>query len=314
MSNDLNIYGNQQVQPQQKSTTTEMMTSRQAQEVQAAMVIAKKFPRDQIEAFNNLMTACQRISLAKTATYTFPRGNKQVSGPSIRLAEAIAQTWGNLDFGTIELERKDGESQVMTYAWDLETNTRQTKVFSTRHWRDTKNGGYKLTDERDIYEAVANNGARRLRACILGVIPGDVVEAAVEQCKLTIEGSYDKPLVDRVRDMVKAFEDKYSVTLEMIEKYIGYKSSAFSEDNFENLRGVYAALRDGMAKRESYFDVPKVAPESDIPDTFNRENKNPAPKKAPKAKPNNAKAKGEPEQQTLDSDLLGTAFDQNIKG
>lgn len=33
-----------------RSSQTEMMISRQAQEVQAAMVIAKKFPRDEYEA------------------------------------------------------------------------------------------------------------------------------------------------------------------------------------------------------------------------------------------------------------------------
>ena len=43
-----NIYGEQSQGI--KSTTTEMMVSRQAQEVQAAMVIAKKFPRDEVEA------------------------------------------------------------------------------------------------------------------------------------------------------------------------------------------------------------------------------------------------------------------------
>ncbi len=72
------------------------------------------------------------------------------------------------------------QSTVEAFAWDVEeANTRQTKVFQVRHWRHTKQGGYKLTDPRDIYELVANNGARRLRACILGVIPGDVIDAAV---------------------------------------------------------------------------------------------------------------------------------------
>lgn len=55
------------------------------------------------------------------------------------------------------------------------------KQFQVRHWRDTKSGGYALKDSRDIYEKVANDGARRLRACILAVIPADVVETAVKE-------------------------------------------------------------------------------------------------------------------------------------
>ena len=41
-----NIYGNTAPTAPQHHTTTEMVISRQAQEVQAAMVIAKRFPRD----------------------------------------------------------------------------------------------------------------------------------------------------------------------------------------------------------------------------------------------------------------------------
>ena len=60
---------------------------------------------------------------------------------------------GNIDYGIIELEQKDGKSEMMAYAWDLETNTRVTKIFGVEHKRDTRNGSYALTDSRDIYEA-----------------------------------------------------------------------------------------------------------------------------------------------------------------
>ena len=40
------------------------------------------------------MRACQRRKLAESSMYEFPRGNEKITGPSIRLAEAIAQNWG----------------------------------------------------------------------------------------------------------------------------------------------------------------------------------------------------------------------------
>ena len=239
-----------------RNTQTEMMISRQAQEVQAAMVIAKRFPRDEVEAFNRILLSCKRKSLAESAMYEYPRGGSKVTGPSIRLAEAIAQNWENIDFGITELEQKNGESQVMAYAWDLETNSRQTKIFSVPHVRSTKKGNAPLTDPRDIYEMVANQGARRLRSCILGIIPGDVVEAAVKECQKTLVLGSDKPLIDRVRDGIRLFEEKFSVTQEMIEKYIGCKCEAFSENDMIRLNNVYRSLRDGMASREQYFDLP----------------------------------------------------------
>ncbi len=257
MENNLDIYNQGQLSQQQgKTATSEMMVTRQAQEVQAAMVVAKKFPRDEVDAYNRILRSCQRKTLAEQACYEYPRGGQKVTGPSIRLAEALAQNWGNLDYGIIELEQKKGESQVMAYAWDLETNTRQTKIFQVPHIRATKKGSYELTDPRDIYELVANQGARRLRACILGVIPGDVIDAAVDQCMITMKTNNQEPLIDRVRKMVKAYEDEFSVTKEMIEKFLGCSSEAFSENDFVRLRNIYKSLRDGMAKREDFFDIP----------------------------------------------------------
>ena len=251
-----------------KNTQTAMMISRQAQEVQAAMVVAKRFPRDEVDSFNRIMTSCQRKSLAERAMYEYPRGGTKVTGPSIRLAEAMAQNWGNIDFGIIELEQNNGESQVMAYAWDLETNTRQTKIFNVPHVRGTKKGNVPLTDPRDIYEMVANQGARRLRACILGVIPGDVIDAAVEQCKKTMTEGNEKPLIDRIREGVKLFEEKFSVSQQMLEKYIGCKCEAFSENDMVRLNNVYRSLRDGMSKREDYFDVSLPEEETEVTDPF----------------------------------------------
>lgn len=238
-----------------KNTQTDMMISRQAQEVQAAMVVAKRFPRDEVESFNRIMQACQRKALAESAMYEYPRGGTKVTGPSIRLAETMAQSWGNIDFGIIELEQKNGESQVMAYAWDLETNTRQTKIFNVPHVRGTKKGNIALTDPRDIYEMVANQGARRLRACILGVIPGDVIDSAIAQCNKTLAGDTSKPVIDIVREMAAIFQQEFSVPLEAIEKYIGCKAEAFSMNDLVRLKKVYRSLHDGMAKREDYFEM-----------------------------------------------------------
>lgn len=109
-----------------RNTQTEMMISRQAQEVQGAMVIAKRFPRDEVESFNRIMQSCKRKSLAESAMYEYPRGGTKVSGPSIRLAEAMAQNWGNIDFGITELEQKMGSHRL----WPMRGIWRQIPVRS----------------------------------------------------------------------------------------------------------------------------------------------------------------------------------------
>ncbi len=242
------------VPAKQENALVEIESARAVQEVQAAMVVAKKFPRDQMEAYTRIMKACERPSLAESATYVYPRGGQKISGPSIRLAETVAQNWGNLQYGVRELTQKDGESEVEAFAWDVETNTRQVKVFKVPHIRQTKSGKKKLTDPRDIYEMVANQGARRLRACVLGVIPGDIIEAAVNQCDNTLKKGGDGPIEDRVRGMLTAFE-KIGVTKEMIEARLQHNTTAIVETQLVDLRKIYNSIKDGMSKREDWFTV-----------------------------------------------------------
>lgn len=222
-------------------------------EVQAAYVIAKRFPRNQSACYSNIIETCKRPFLAEQAMYAYPRGGTMVTGASIRLAEAIAQLWGNLDCGVRELSQNNGVSVAEAYAIDLQTNTRVTKVFHVPHVRDTKKGKVKLTDARDIYEMVANQGARRLRACILGILPGDVVEAAVERCKQTLESS-DVPLADQIRKMILAF-DEFGIKVEHLEKRLGHKMESTISAEIVTLKGVYKSIKDGMADREDFFDI-----------------------------------------------------------
>lgn len=243
-----------------RSVGAELIASREAQEVQVAMVAAKRFPRDAIASYNRILSDCQRKSLAERAMYEYPRGGQMVTGPSIHLARTLARGWGNLDSGFKVLEQTATESTVMAYCWDLETNYRETKVFTVKHIRETKNGAHPLKDSRDIYELVANQSARRERACILSVIPQDVVDAAVGQCNATLASGGKMPLVDMVRVLVKNFQERYGVTAEMLEQYIGCKKEAFSQQSVVRLKNVYNALQDGSASVEQYFDMSTAAP------------------------------------------------------
>src|SRR5690625_3802818 len=205
MSDLTQIYQNET----NTSVQAQSSASREMEEVKGQIFMARQFPRNVFQAEQRILDACKRPALAETAVYSYPRGGTRVEGPSIRLAEVLAQNWGNVAFGIKELEQKNGESVAMAYAWDLETNVRQEKVFYVPHLRYTKNGVKKLTDPRDIYEMVANNGARRLRACILGIIPGDIVDKAVEECNRTLSGGNQGPLKDRLGNALKAFREQY---------------------------------------------------------------------------------------------------------
>jgi len=237
----------------QSLATVETESQRAIQEVQAAMTIAQRFPRDVVRARDRIVEACSRAKLAEGGLYTYQRGGNDISGPSIRMAEVLAQNWGNVQFGIRELEQRAGESTVEAYAWDLETNTRQVKVFQVPHVRHTRNGSYPLTDPRDIYEHVANQGARRLRACILGIIPGDVTEAAVEQCEKTLKSAADTS-PGAIKKMVDTFRTQFGVSKRQIEQRIGRRVDAIQPAQMVSLKKIWMSLRDGMSAAEDWFD------------------------------------------------------------
>lgn len=252
--NSLTQQFNEVQNQQQQNVLAQAQSSREMEEVKAQIFMARQFPRNIFQSEQRILDACKRPSLAQTAIYSYPRGGTKVEGPSIRLAEVLAQNWGNLAFGVKELEQRPGESVAMAYAWDLETNVRQEKVFTVPHSRKAKGKITKLDDPRDIYELVANQGARRLRSCILGIIPGDIVEAAIEECNKTLTGNNTVPLKDRIAAALKAFKEKYRVTQEMIEARVGYKAEAFTEYDYLDLIKIFNSLKDGMSKVEDWFD------------------------------------------------------------
>ncbi len=238
----------------------EVEKSRALQEVQAAIFMARQFPRDETRAYRKVIEASKRLSLAEKAIYCYPRGGQQIKGPSIRTAETIAKYWGNLSYGIKELSQNNTEhsSEMMAYCWDLESNVRVERIFKVPHIRDTKQGTKLLTDARDIYEKTANDGARRLRAAILEVLPSDVVEDFIKACEKTIEGSSDKPIKDRVKDMLTLFEE-IGVSQDMIEKRIGTKTDNFIAKNIVDLGGIYNSIKNNFAPVEQYFDIPTAA-------------------------------------------------------
>ncbi|WP_340611101.1 hypothetical protein [Xenorhabdus bharatensis] len=257
MSNVINPFGSNVPQAQSTQGMVAVEQQRAIQEVQAAMVIAKKFPRDPIVAMDKILQACTRATLAESALYSYSRGGAEVTGPSIRLAEAVAQNWGNIQFGIRELEQKSGESTVEAFAWDIETNTRQVKTFTVPHIRFTRNGKKKLEDPRDIYELVANQGSRRLRACILSVIPGDVIEAAVNQCDVTLKSNADTS-PESIKKMVDVFKTEFGVTSDQIQKRIQCRVEAMRPAQMVQMKKIYASLRDGMSSVDDWFDKPET--------------------------------------------------------
>jgi hypothetical protein len=252
----VNPFGTAAVKPANAAAASD--AQRAIGEIQAAMVIAQQFPRDQRVAFDRVITAFQRPSLAEHALYAYARGGTEITGPSIRAAEAIAQAWGNIESGIRELEQRPGESTVQAYAWDVETNTRSSVTFQVKHERHTRNGVTRLLDPRDIYELVANQGARRLRARILAIIPADVVDAAVKETEKTLRAKVDIT-PERIASLVEKFA-AFGVPKEALEKRIQRRLDTITPSQVLSLAKIYNSLSDAMSSPGDWFEIELAKP------------------------------------------------------
>ena len=240
--------------------TVAIEASRAIAEAQGKLVIAKRFPRDEVAAYAKAMEACQRPKMAEKAFYAFPRGGQTVEGATIRFAEELARCWGNIDYGIKELSQDDGKSEMQAYAWDLETNAQSVQNFTNPHQREQGKKMVALTSQRDIYENNANMATRRLRARILAILPSWFVEDCIAECKKTLAGQNDTPLVDRVKKMVVQFA-KLGITQEQIEHRLKRKIDTMNADDFTEYIGIYNAIKQNESRISDWFEAEKEATE-----------------------------------------------------
>ncbi|MGH3584827.1 MAG: hypothetical protein ACRDQ0_00750 [Pseudonocardia sp.] len=240
---------------------TAVEQSRAVAEVQAAVIVARQFPRNEPMAIQKMKIAFAQNNLAIRSFFRFNRGGSNVSGETIQFAKELARCWTNIHYGVHELRRDDaaGESEMQAWAWDLETNERASTTFIVPHTRWTKtNGGTRLEDPRDVYENNSNNGARRLREMIFSVLPDWFREQAKSIATNTVEnGQGDKPLAQRTADCIAHFEG-LGVTVEQLEESRNRESGKWTNLDLGQLQIIAESIRRGEITVEEEFPQQRV--------------------------------------------------------
>jgi hypothetical protein len=101
--------------------------------------------------------------------------------------------------------------------------------------------------------------ARRMRAAILQMIPGDVTHAAVDRCRMTIESGLSARMNDPkertriVTHTVRAFEKSFGATQKDLEGYLGAIEKNWTADHMLRLRELKNSLEDGAVSIGDVF-------------------------------------------------------------
>lgn len=253
--------------PSRVGQATEVAKARAATEVQGAIYIARQFPRDLDQARARMLAACAQIELAEKAFFSYPRGDSTITGLTIHAACELAQAWGNVEYGLDEMRRDDeyGQSETLAWAWDLETNVRISNTFIAPHMREAGKKTYRVTGMRDIYEVVTNQGNRRMRACILKMLPSWYVLAAETALRQTLRGKVNTAdLASEISEATAAFADRYGVNRQQLEHKAGKPVERWDADDLVQLRILWETLDRREITPAEAFPEAKVTAEEII--------------------------------------------------
>lgn len=224
-------------------------TAMAIREVEASIIVAKRFPRSIDECWAKLMQSCKRQSFAKKASYSYPRGGTQITGPSVNLARIAGQCYGNIRYG-VDITRDDDENRsIVGWAWDVENNVRASYPDHFKKLIFRKKGGWVVPDERDLRELTNRRGAIVVRNALIHVMPNDFIEDAEAMCLKTLKDNIKDPEGEK-KHLILEF-DKIGVSVEMLTSYL--KTDKWGPDNLVTLQGILTAIGDGSGKRDDYF-------------------------------------------------------------
>ncbi len=245
-------------------------------DIQSAIMIARRFPRNEVEAERKLLKSAERPVFADESSYSYPRGWKKdekgnqvrnyIEGPSVVLAREAARFWGNIRYG-VEVTFDDEEDRkIRAYAYDMETNVRVTaedsfkKLVQRKVYEDGHESGTQwiVADERELRELTNRRGAILVRNCILQIIPSDIIDNVRNACEVTLTKQAEANKDQTIGRLVKAFEG-INISLKMIETKLGHSLKDAKPEELTELRKVFASIRDGNSSWSEYT-APKNAP------------------------------------------------------
>lgn len=236
----------------------EMLQAVNRAEVDIQISTAKQYPRDLPQVLNRIATyAMMDRETAEDCFYVLRRQGRDgaasvIEGLSVRMAEIIASSWGNLRIQT-RIVGNDGKmitAQAMCH--DLETNVAVCKEVSRSI--AYKNGA---TYSQDM-QIVTGNAAASIafRNAVLSVIPKAVTKNIINQVKQVALGqSID---LEQSRQNVIAYFAKIGVSKEQILRYLGKNAvEEIDQQSIYELRATANAIKEGTTTVQETFVEPE---------------------------------------------------------
>jgi hypothetical protein len=245
------------------SHATDALVAKARAEIEARYTMAMHRPRNLDMVRSMLLAECRRPGFAESAIYHKPVGDG-IEGLSIRFAEAAARCFTNLVMETSQIYDDENMRILRVTVMDLESNTPWSSDVTVEKTVERKflgRGQQAIAQRANSYGdlvyivhatddqiATKQNAmvSKAMRTLILRVIPGNLQDEALGLCKKVLA---DKQHSDPNAARNAVFDAFFSlgVTPVNIEEWLGKKLDTATPNELNQLRGLYAAIRDGEA-------------------------------------------------------------------
>lgn len=239
-----------------KIERAEALEAMNRSEIDMQIATAKKYPRDIMASINKVVAlATVDENTAEECFYSLKRrgsdGDTFITGPSVRLAEIVAASWGNIRVAA-QVVGNDGKFiTARGTCIDLETNN-AVSVEVQRRICDK----YGKTYSEDM-QVVTGNAAAAIafRNAIFKVVPMSTFGSAIEAIKQKAAGQAEN-LPETIQKMLRYYAS-IGVTEDMVLFYLGIsKRDDIDSEMIESLRGVKNAIKEGMTTARDSFINP----------------------------------------------------------
>jgi hypothetical protein len=221
---------------------------RAAVDVQVAT--AHAYPRDRQKALQAIVNEALQDSESMIYTLRYVNhktGEAQVvQGASVRLAEVVAQNWGNIRVWASVIEARPEYVRARGSAWDMQSNAWATEevVVPTL---DKKGQPY---PERLRILQQQSAVSKAFRNVVLRVVPRSVVNAAINAIKR--QQVVTPKAIASIRNWLKTIKVSEAAAC----RVIGAQSlDSITPEQLATIRGIYAAIRDGELTIEDAFGL-----------------------------------------------------------
>lgn len=229
-------------------------------EIDTQIATAKAFPRTialAMKKAEDMATITEEV--AASCTYALPRDGKTIEGPSVRLAEIIVNTWGNIRAGARVIENDGKTITAQGICHDLESNTCFTVEVKKRI---TKKNGQKYSDDM-IVTAGQAACAIAYRNAVYKVVPVALIDPIWERTKVVARGKAET--LNTRREKALNYARSLGIKDEQIcAKMDVAKVGDMDLDKLATFRAYLAAIKDGEGTVNDIFGTPE-------PETSNKE-------------------------------------------